>query len=65
MTDIWGPALEAQVTFHREELRRAAQRRPKRARRPRTGNRPSALTSSEGPVRGWLLRGSGAWHVAR
>jgi hypothetical protein len=63
MAEIWGPALDAQVAFHREELQRAAGRRPKRARRPRTDQRTAK--ASGGAVRGWLLRGSGAWHVAR
>ncbi|WP_203758014.1 hypothetical protein [Cellulomonas chitinilytica] len=62
MTEIWGPALDAQVAFHREELARAAGRRPKRARRPRADHPRRA---SRGATRGWLLRGSGAWHAAR
>lgn len=64
MTEIWGPALDAQVAFHREELERAAGRRPKRARRPRT-DRTHRPAQQGGAARGWLLRGSGAWHAAR
>ena len=65
MTEIWGPALDAQVAFHREELQRAAGRRPQRARRPRAERDGRTAKASGGAVRGWLLRGSGVWHVAR
>jgi hypothetical protein len=65
MTEIWGPALDAQVAFHREELVRAAGRRPRRARRARADRAQRSATASGGAVRGWLLRGSGAWHAAR
>jgi len=65
MTEIWGPALDAQVAFHREELQRAAGRRPKRARRQPDDSRQRTAKASGGAVRGWLLRGSGVWHVAR
>jgi len=73
MTELWGPALDAELAFRREQLVQAAHPggTATRARHDRHG--PAAADrrtvrpgqSRGAAVRGWLLRGSGAWHVAR
>ncbi|AEI12681.1 DNA-directed RNA polymerase III RPC4, putative [Cellulomonas gilvus ATCC 13127] len=68
MQEMWGPALEAELTYRRQELvesmraagvargRRAPGRGPGGSAGPRTGTRAA---------RGWSLPGSGAWSAAR
>lgn len=74
ITRTWqAPAIDAELAYRREHLldelgegRRAAYRR-RAARAERAARRDASR--SEHPVRGWLrgwsLRGSGAWHAAR
>ncbi|AEE44651.1 hypothetical protein [Cellulomonas fimi] len=72
MTELWGPALDAELAFRREQIEQAAHRGAP-ARPPQGLSRPAAADrrtvrpaqSRGAAVRGWLLRGSGAWHVAR
>lgn len=73
MIETQGPALEAEVAYRRERAgcsiaarraayeRRAAHARATQAPVP-TAPRHHGMTSV---LRGWRLRGSGAWHVAR
>jgi hypothetical protein len=65
MNEIWGPGLDAELAYRRESLR--ADLAGSRARRARRSGRRAA--GGRGPAaaagRRWLLRGSGAWHVAR
>lgn len=73
MIEIQGPALEAEVAYRRERAgcsfaaRRAAYER--RAARARAAENPTPTPvrshRSTSALRGWRLRGSGAWHVAR
>ncbi|GCE76441.1 hypothetical protein [Cellulomonas biazotea] len=73
MTELWGPALDAELAFRREQLVEAAHPRAATARASHDPHRPAAADrrtvrpgrSRGAAVRGWLLRGSGAWHVAR
>jgi hypothetical protein len=65
MNEIWGPGLDAELAYRRESLRAdlAGTRARRVARRGRraAGGRGTATAAG----RRWLLRGSGAWHVAR
>jgi len=66
MNEIWGPSLDAELAYRREGLR--AELAGTRARRDarRAGRRAtSGRGGSTAAARRWLLRGSGAWHVAR
>lgn len=70
MTELWGPALDAELAFRREQLVQAAQPRvtaPHGTTRPAAADRRTVRPGVRrgAAVRGWLLRGSGAWHVAR
>jgi hypothetical protein len=77
--ELWGPALDAEVAYRREQVaagvRRAREvRRPGVARGARGARSTPGTTGATGttgrpvvraPGRRWSLRGSGAWHVAR
>lgn len=69
MTELWGPALDAELAFRREQLVQAAQPREaaRGTTRPVVADRRTVRPGHRrgAAVRGWLLRGSGAWHVAR
>lgn len=69
MTELWGPALDAELAFRREQLVQAAQPRgaARGTTRPVAADRRTVRPGHRRgeAVRGWLLRGSGAWHVAR
>ena len=69
MAEFWGTALDGELAYRHERMTTAL-------RRPRTPDAARAVTRSDGRLRrpahpllsaarGWLLRGSGAWHVAR
>jgi hypothetical protein len=78
MSDFWGPtALDGELGYRRERLAGsypgfsdgrpvrepdavAAMSRPDGSLRPVHAAHPLL-----GAARGWVLRGSGAWHVAR
>lgn len=68
MAEFWGTALDGELAYRHDRMTTAL-RRPKKSDpvvRPDGRLRPvqpaHPLFSA---VRGWLLRGSGAWHVAR
>lgn len=76
MSMTWGPALDAELAYRHERVvtllrgvglpRTQDETNPERAfarRSARAGH--SARTTRGAAARGWLLRGSGAWHVAR
>lgn len=76
MTMTWGPALDAEVAYRHErvvELLRGASAprttgpvNPERhARRASAGRPVREVGARRAALRGWLLRGSEAWHVAR
>jgi len=75
ITRTWqAPAVDAELAYRREHLldelgeaRRAAYRsRASRAERAaRRDARPSQGSGISRWLRGWSLRGSGAWHAAR
>ena len=68
MAEIWGTALDGELAYRHDRMTNALQRpqRPVRVARVDGTLRPvqpaHPLISA---ARGWLLRGSGAWHVAR
>lgn len=59
---MWGPALQAEVDYRREQLLGASTPRP--ARRPAVAPRRTR-SARRADARGWALPGSGAWHAAR
>jgi len=77
MADFWGPALDAELAYRHERLFTALRGIP--LGDERDGHNPvdatattAARTDTTQPARprrtaarGWLLRGSGTWHVAR
>lgn len=75
MIETHGPALEAEAAYRRERAtkafagRRAAyEQRAARARATQAPQTPSPTPRHHGAtsvLRGWRLRGSGAWHAAR
>lgn len=76
MTTSWGPGLDAEVAYRHERvvtlLRGAGVPRtdeptnPERAYARRAAAvTPRTIGGRRAAVRGWLLRGSGAWHAAR
>jgi len=65
-TELWGPALDAEVAYRRESV--AAGVREGRARRAvRDARTQVADRTRRAPAarRRWWLVGSGAWHAAR
>jgi hypothetical protein len=71
MIETQGPALEAESKYRREQARDAlAVRRAAYERRAARASQAQALAAGQthgitAVLRGWRLRGSGAWHVAR
>jgi hypothetical protein len=68
-TELWGPALDAEIAYRRESLveglRQARGRRSPRGVRAPAGHPVDDVTTPGGPRRRWWLVGSGTWHVAR
>ncbi|MBF0686161.1 MAG: hypothetical protein IR158_00130 [Cellulomonas sp.] len=68
-TELWGPALDAEIAYRRESLveglRRARGRRPSRDVPARAGHPSDDASAAGHPRRRWWLVGSGTWHVAR
>jgi len=69
MIETQGPALQAEAAYRLEQARNsyaarrvAYERRAARARATESHPTASGHTSV---LRGWRLRGSGAWHAAR
>ncbi len=71
MAEFWGTALDGELAYRHERMTNAL-------RRPSTPDATNAVAKPDGrlrpvrtahplisAVRGWLLRGSEAWHVAR
>lgn len=68
MAEFWGTALDGELAYRHDRMSEAL-------RRPVQGDRVVRPDGSLRPVkpahplftatRGWVLRGSGAWHVAR
>lgn len=58
---MWGPALQAELDYRREQL--AAATTPRRERRRPAVRRSRTVKHRDS--RGWALPGSGAWHAAR
>ena len=76
MADFWGPdALTGEQGYRRERLSTVTNHHGHRTHRPGTLAVVARPDGSLRPVqpahpllsaaRGWVLRGSGAWHVAR
>ena len=73
MIETQGPALEAEAAYRRERAgcsfaaRRAAYERRAARARAAENQAPAAVRThgTTSVLRGWRLRGSGAWHVAR
>ncbi|WP_199425244.1 hypothetical protein [Actinotalea solisilvae] len=67
---MWGPALQAEVDYRREQMtaqlaaRSVRTGRRARVRSGRTAGR-AAGSETRADARGWSLPGSGAWHAAR
>lgn len=67
-TELWGPALDAELAYRRESV--AAGVREGRAPRVRTATGPGegrgrGAARTRPARRRWWLVGSGAWHAAR
>lgn len=67
-TELWGPALDAELAYRRESV--AAGVRRGRGPRERTASRTAEGRARRAPRtprarRRWWLVGSGAWHAAR
>ncbi|WP_426594210.1 hypothetical protein ACPPVS_01555 [Cellulomonas sp. McL0617] len=68
MAEFWGTALDGELAYRRDRMSTALRRPTRDARvvRPDGRLRPVRPTHPLiSAARGWLLRGSGAWHVAR
>jgi len=68
MADFWGPdALSGEQGYRRERLSTGyPSHHPRSLSRPDGSLRPVQLAHPLlRAARGWVLRGSGAWHVAR
>jgi len=69
MADFWGPALDAELAYRHERLFTALRAIPDAKTDDLADERPVTGTQSaherRSAARGWLLRGSGAWHAAR
>ncbi|RHA43153.1 hypothetical protein [Cellulomonas rhizosphaerae] len=66
MSEIWGPGLDAELAYRREVLRAdLADTRARRGARRQAKHPDGHRHASAAAARRWLLRGSGAWHVAR
>ncbi|MCC2336298.1 hypothetical protein [Cellulomonas wangsupingiae] len=65
-TELWGPALDAEIAYRRESIeagvRRARAGSAVRAAAPRDADRTRAARRRG---RRWWLVGSGAWHAVR
>ena len=68
MAEFWGTALDGELAYRHDRMTTALQR-PQRPDRIDGTLRPVKPAQTAHPrisaARGWLLRGSGAWHVAR
>ncbi|WP_421735997.1 hypothetical protein [Cellulomonas sp.] len=78
MADFWGPALDAELAYRHERLFTALRGIPEREEIADQGEALAATARPDGSLRpvqpahplvsaarGWLLRGSETWHVAR
>ena len=78
MADFWGPALDAELAYRHERLFTALRGIPAGDETHGPDDGLSATSRPDGSLRpvppahplvsaarGWLLRGSGTWHVAR
>ena len=78
MADFWGPALDAELAYRHERLFTALRGIPEREESADQGEALAATARPDGSLRpvqpahplvsaarGWLLRGSETWHVAR
>ena len=73
-TELWGPALDAEIAYRRARLvegLRDARAHDRRTRDHRDGPARPAVhpdapaRAARPPRRRWWLVGSGAWHTAR
>lgn len=74
-TELWGPALDAEIAYRRARLveglrdSRARERRPHAradgSTRPAPVPADAPAVAARPPRRRWWLVGSGAWHTAR
>lgn len=63
MNTLWGPALEAETAYRREQLRVSG---PRRRSSWRVQRRARATVARERrTARGWAMPGSEAWPAAR
>ena len=67
MAEFWGTALDGELAYRHERMSKAL-RRPEGDRVARADGRLRPVKPAHpliSATRGWVLRGSGAWHVAR
>ncbi|NTW42176.1 MAG: hypothetical protein HGA44_20245 [Cellulomonadaceae bacterium] len=69
MSEIWGPALDAEHAYRLERARAVAgpwrRRNARKAAARRAARAAATLAVAPAPVvRGWRLSGSGAWPAA-
>ena len=68
MAEFWGTALDGELAYRHERMSTALRRSPEQDRMVRDDGRLRPVQPAHpliSATRGWVLRGSGAWHVAR
>jgi hypothetical protein len=68
MAEFWGTALDGELAYRHDRMSAALRRPVRGARVARPDGRLRPVKPAHPLVtaaRGWVLRGSGAWHVAR
>ncbi len=65
MAEFWGTALDGELAYRRDRMSTALQNPRRSGRAARPGGSARAAHPRMRAARGWLLRASGAWHVAR
>jgi len=65
MSDVWAGSFETDLDARRQRVQQGiAEGRARSARRREARATRAARQNNHHAARGWLLRGSGAWHVA-
>ena len=68
MAEFWGTARDGELAYRHDRMTTALQRPRKADPVVRSDGRLRSVPTAHpliSAVRGWVLRGSGAWHVAR
>ncbi|MBD8059356.1 hypothetical protein IC607_10295 [Cellulomonas sp. JH27-2] len=66
MSDVWAGSFDTDLDARRQRVQQGiAEGRARSARRRQSRAARAARRRNHDAARGWLLRVSGAWHVAR